>query len=81
MMRVKSIETYFADKNTFSRQQDVEVWGVRWIEGGISEAEVARNLNVSRMMISSLGKQFQTTGTVVKRPGQGRPKVTTLTED
>ncbi|GFV26782.1 hypothetical protein TNCV_5000661 [Trichonephila clavipes] len=42
--------------------------------------KVARNVNVSRMVISRLWKQFQTMGTVVSKSGQVRRKATP-TED
>ncbi|GFY16852.1 hypothetical protein TNCV_3689101 [Trichonephila clavipes] len=38
---------------------------LRWRVIGMTQAEVARNVNVSRMAISRLSKQFQTT-----RPGK-----------
>ncbi|GFV85458.1 hypothetical protein TNCV_3772821 [Trichonephila clavipes] len=58
---------------------------LRWcavgrIEDGMSQAEVARNLNASRMVISRQWKQFQTMGTVV-RHGHDRPKATIPKED
>ncbi|GFW09710.1 hypothetical protein TNCV_1394111 [Trichonephila clavipes] len=51
-----------------------------WIEVRISQATVARNLNVYRVVISRLWKQFHTTSIVVRRLGQGRPKTKPPTE-
>ncbi|GFY15425.1 transposable element Tcb2 transposase [Trichonephila clavipes] len=47
----------------------------------MSQAEVTRNLNVSRMVVIRQWKQFQTTDAVVRRPKQGRPKATTPAEE
>ncbi|GFT29260.1 transposable element Tcb2 transposase [Trichonephila clavipes] len=38
-------------------------------------------LNISRQTVSKLWKQFQNDGTVVSRPGQGRKRMTTASED
>ncbi|GFS79868.1 hypothetical protein TNCV_750461 [Trichonephila clavipes] len=40
----------------------------------MSQAEIAKDLNISRMMISKLWKQFHATGTAVRRPEQCRLK-------
>ncbi|GFU55998.1 hypothetical protein TNCV_1557521 [Trichonephila clavipes] len=43
--------------------------------------KVSRNLNASRTVIFRLMKQFRTTDTVVRRPGQDRRKATAPMED
>ncbi|GFU20450.1 transposable element Tcb2 transposase [Trichonephila clavipes] len=55
-----------------SLDDDLRWRAIGWIEAGMSRAEVARNLNVSQMMIFKLWKQFQIICTVVRRPGKGR---------
>ncbi|GFX10675.1 transposable element Tc1 transposase [Trichonephila clavipes] len=46
-----------------------------------SITETAICLNISRQTVSKLWKQFQNDGTVVRRPGQGRKRMTTASED
>ncbi|KFM57765.1 Transposable element Tcb2 transposase, partial [Stegodyphus mimosarum] len=43
--------------------------------------ETATCLNISRQTVSKLWKQFQNDGSVVRRPGQGRKRMTTASED
>ncbi|GFS66611.1 transposable element Tc1 transposase [Trichonephila clavipes] len=50
-------------------------------EAGQSITETATCLNISRQTVSKLWKQFQNDGTVVRRPGQGRKRMTTASED
>ncbi|GFV56815.1 transposable element Tcb2 transposase [Trichonephila clavipes] len=59
---------------------------VKWriigrLEAGQSITETATCLNISRQTVSKLWKQFQNNGTVVRRPGQGRKRMTTASED
>ncbi|GFS65224.1 transposable element Tcb2 transposase [Trichonephila clavipes] len=59
---------------------------VKWriigrLEAGQSITETATCLNISRQTVSKLWKQFQNDGTVVRRPGQGRKRMTTASED
>ncbi|GFU03058.1 transposable element Tcb2 transposase [Trichonephila clavipes] len=59
---------------------------VKWriigrLEAGQSITETATCLNISRQIVSKLWKQFQNDGTVVRRPGQGRKRMTTASED
>ncbi|GFV21050.1 transposable element Tcb2 transposase [Trichonephila clavipes] len=51
------------------------------LEAGQSITETATCLNISRQTVSKLWKQFQNDGTVVRRPGQGRKRRTTASED
>jgi len=51
------------------------------MEMGLSQAETARRLNVGRNVVHRLWNQFQTEGTISRRPGQGRPRVTTPSDD
>ena len=51
------------------------------LEASQSQAQVARELDVTLSVISNLWSQFKTSGTVCKRPGRGRPKGTTTNED
>src|SRR5713101_7901833 len=50
-------------------------------EAGQSQAEVAKWLSVLRKVVSELWRQFTETGTITRKRGQGRPKVTTTRED
>ncbi|KFM57054.1 Transposable element Tcb2 transposase, partial [Stegodyphus mimosarum] len=59
---------------------------VKWriigrLEAGQSIMETATCLNISRQTVSKLWKQFQNDGSVVRRPGQGRKRMTTASED
>ncbi|GFV26165.1 transposable element Tc1 transposase [Trichonephila clavipes] len=59
---------------------------VKWriigrLEAGQSITETATCLNISRQTVSKLWKQFQNDGTVVRRPGQGRKRMTIASED
>ncbi|GFY12692.1 transposable element Tcb1 transposase [Trichonephila clavipes] len=59
---------------------------VKWriigrLEAGQSITETATCLNISRQTVSKLWKHFQNDGTVVRRPGQGRKRMTTASED
>lgn len=60
--------------------------GMRWrivgrIEAGQSQAQVARELDITPSVISNLWSQFKTSGTVCRRPGQGRPRASTANDD
>ena len=54
-----------------------------WVdfEAGQSQTQVARELDITPSVISNLGSQFKTSGTVCKQPEQGRPSATTANED
>ncbi|GFV50024.1 hypothetical protein TNCV_2372671 [Trichonephila clavipes] len=54
---------------------DLRWRAVGWTDGGMSQEEEARNLNVSRMVISRLWKQFKTMGIVVRRHGMDYQKL------
>ena len=59
---------------------------LRWraigrMEAGQSQADVARWLNVHRSVVSRMWQQFVEAENVSRRPGQGRPRVTTQRED
>ena len=51
------------------------------MEMGLSLAEAASRLNMSRSVVQRLWNQFQTTDSVSRRPVPGRPRVMTLAED
>ncbi|GFT60857.1 transposable element Tcb2 transposase [Trichonephila clavipes] len=62
--------------------EDSERWrAVARIEAGQSMTDVALFFGVHHSVISRLWKQFQTTQTVVRRPVDGRPRVTTPAEN
>ncbi|GFX15270.1 transposable element Tcb2 transposase [Trichonephila clavipes] len=48
---------------------------------GLSQADAARRLNVSRSVVQRLWDQYQSEDSVSRRPVPGRPRATTLSED
>ncbi|GFX50680.1 transposable element Tc3 transposase [Trichonephila clavipes] len=50
---------------------------VGWMEMGLSQAVVARRLNVSRSVVQRLWDQYQSEDSVSRRPVPGRPRATT----
>ena len=58
---------------------------MRWrivgrLEAGQSQAQVAKELDITPSVISNLWSYFKTSGKVCRRPGQGRPRTTTANE-
>ncbi|GFU49094.1 transposable element Tcb2 transposase [Trichonephila clavipes] len=53
---------------------------VGWMEMGLSQADTARSLNVSRS-VQRLWDQYQSEDSVSRRPVPGRPRATTPAED
>ncbi|GFX26171.1 transposable element Tcb2 transposase [Trichonephila clavipes] len=56
-------------------------WAVGWMEMGLSQADAARRLNVSRSVVQRLWDQYQSEDSVSRRPVPGRPRATTPAED
>ncbi|GFX59142.1 HTH_Tnp_Tc3_2 domain-containing protein [Trichonephila clavipes] len=54
---------------------------VGWMEMGLSQAEAARRLNVSRSVVQRLWDQYQSEDSVSRRPVPGRQRATTPAED
>ncbi|GFW25250.1 transposable element Tcb2 transposase [Trichonephila clavipes] len=54
---------------------------VGWMEMGLSQADAARRLNVSRSVVRRLWDQYQSEDSVSRRPVPGRPRATTPAED
>ncbi|GFV31518.1 uncharacterized protein TNCV_3998291 [Trichonephila clavipes] len=54
---------------------------VGWMEMGLSQADAARRLNVSRSVVQRLWDQYQSEDSVSIRPVPGRPRATTPAED
>ncbi|GFS51280.1 transposable element Tc3 transposase [Trichonephila clavipes] len=54
---------------------------VGWMEMGLSQADAARRLNVSRSVVQRLWDQYQSEDSVSRRPVPGRPQATTPAED
>ncbi|GFW76516.1 transposable element Tcb2 transposase [Trichonephila clavipes] len=54
---------------------------VGWMEMGLSQADVAKRLNVSRSVVQRLWDQYQSEDSVSRRPVTGRPRATTPAED
>ncbi|GFW48872.1 HTH_Tnp_Tc3_2 domain-containing protein [Trichonephila clavipes] len=48
---------------------------------GLSQADAARRLNVSRSVVQRLWDQYQSEDSVSRRPVPGRPRATTPAED
>ncbi|GBL95208.1 hypothetical protein AVEN_253535-1 [Araneus ventricosus] len=60
--------------------------GMRWrivgrLEAGQSQVRICREFNLTPSITCNLWKQFQDTGSIKKKPWQGRPRATTATED
>ncbi|GFU51946.1 HTH_Tnp_Tc3_2 domain-containing protein [Trichonephila clavipes] len=51
------------------------------MEMGLSQADAARRLNVSRSVVQRLWDQYQSEDYVSRRPVPGRPRATTPAED
>ncbi|GFU66131.1 transposable element Tcb2 transposase [Trichonephila clavipes] len=54
---------------------------VGMLESSRSQTEVSRILNVDQSVISRLRQRFQKTGSVIRQPVSGRPRVTTRRQD
>ncbi|GBN39223.1 hypothetical protein AVEN_1272-1 [Araneus ventricosus] len=54
---------------------------VGWMEMGLSQADAARRLNVSRSMVQRLWDQYQSVDFVSRRHVSSQPRVTTPAED
>ncbi|GFV39259.1 transposable element Tcb2 transposase [Trichonephila clavipes] len=54
---------------------------IGWMEMGLSQADVARRLNVSRSVVQRLWDQYQSEDSVSRKPVPGRPRATTPAED
>ncbi|GFV83947.1 uncharacterized protein TNCV_1479491 [Trichonephila clavipes] len=54
---------------------------VGWMEMGLSQADAARRINVSRSVVQRLWDQYQSEDSVSRRPVPGRPRATTPAED
>ncbi|GFU70449.1 uncharacterized protein TNCV_1116451 [Trichonephila clavipes] len=54
---------------------------VGWMEMGLSQADTARRLNVSRSVVQRLWDQYQSEDSVSRRPVPGQPRATTPAED
>ena len=60
--------------------------GIRWrivgrLETGQSQLHVATKLDVTPSVVCNVWKQFQDTGSISRRPGQGRRRATMTNED
>ncbi|GFW42697.1 transposable element Tcb2 transposase [Trichonephila clavipes] len=54
---------------------------VGWMEMGLSQADAARRLNVSRSVVQRVWNQYQSEDSVSRRPVPGQPRATTPAED
>ncbi|GFW47567.1 transposable element Tcb2 transposase [Trichonephila clavipes] len=64
-----------------SHLTDSDAWRVGRLEGGQTQAAVAQAIGVSQSVISRIWNRFLETGSVGRRPGQGRRRATTPNED
>ncbi|GBN06438.1 hypothetical protein AVEN_78133-1 [Araneus ventricosus] len=60
--------------------------GMRWrivgrLEAGQSQVQICREFNLTPSVVCNLWKHFEDTGSTERKPQQGRPRVTTTTED
>ncbi|GBL79584.1 hypothetical protein AVEN_18151-1 [Araneus ventricosus] len=56
--------------------------GMRWrivgrLEASQSQVQICREFNLTPSVVCNLWKQFQDTGSIERKPGQGRPRATT----
>ncbi|GFX72301.1 HTH_Tnp_Tc3_2 domain-containing protein [Trichonephila clavipes] len=51
------------------------------LESGQTQRSVADAIGVARSVVARLWNRFQETGNVRRRPGAGRPRTTTSTDD
>ncbi|GFX35615.1 transposable element Tcb2 transposase [Trichonephila clavipes] len=70
----------FVDSELCSYTGD-EAWRVGRLEGGQTQAEVAKAIGVSQSVISRIWNRFLETGSAGRRPGQGRRVATKPNED
>ncbi|GBM69164.1 hypothetical protein AVEN_91748-1 [Araneus ventricosus] len=59
---------------------------MRWrivgrLEADQSQVQICREFNLTPSVVCNLWKQFQDTGSIERKPGQGRPRAITATED
>ncbi|GFV04060.1 transposable element Tc1 transposase [Trichonephila clavipes] len=62
--------------------------GIRWLVAERLETDhtqcriqICREFNLTFSIVCDLWKQFQDTGSIERKPGQGRPRTTTARED
>ncbi|GBO13833.1 hypothetical protein AVEN_191936-1 [Araneus ventricosus] len=60
--------------------------GMRWrivgrLEAGQPQVQIFREFNLTPNVVCNFWKQFQDTGSIERKSGQGRPRATTATED
>ncbi|GBN48829.1 Transposable element Tc1 transposase [Araneus ventricosus] len=60
--------------------------GMRWriagrLEAGQSQVQICREFDLTSSVVCNLRKQFRDTVSIERKPGQGRPRATTATED
>ncbi|GBM82475.1 hypothetical protein AVEN_227008-1 [Araneus ventricosus] len=60
--------------------------GMRWqivgrLEAGQSQVQICREFTLTPSVVCNLWKQFQDTGSIERKPSQGRPRPTSATED
>ncbi|GBM88650.1 hypothetical protein AVEN_139604-1 [Araneus ventricosus] len=68
------------------RLDDGMRWRILWrLEAGHSQVEICREFSLTPSAVcnlwNNLWKQFQDTGSIERKPGQGRPRATTAIED
>ncbi|GBN38921.1 hypothetical protein AVEN_103449-1 [Araneus ventricosus] len=51
------------------------------LEAGQSQVQICREFNLTPSVVCNFWKHFQDTGSIERKPGQGRPRATTATED
>ncbi|GBO26509.1 hypothetical protein AVEN_53650-1 [Araneus ventricosus] len=67
--------------NNHQRLDDGMSWRiVGRLEAGQSQVQICREFNLTPSVVYDLWKQFQDTGSIERKPGQGRPRATKATE-
>ncbi|GFT23667.1 transposable element Tcb2 transposase [Trichonephila clavipes] len=84
-IRLRSIFFFRQGYLRMSQQLDLQesmAWRVIGrLESGQTQRSVADAIGVARSVVARLRNQFQETGNVRRRPGAGRPRTTTSTDD
>lgn len=78
--RIKKVEK--VTRKTMSRlRQNKREQAIGMLVAGMTQVQVVKNFNVSRMTIARIKTRLRDTGTTNDRPRSGRPRETTLRQD
>ncbi|GBN36419.1 hypothetical protein AVEN_112992-1 [Araneus ventricosus] len=79
---IDKIQIVTVKMSNHQRLDDEMKWRiVGRLEAGQSQVQICREFNLTPSVVCNLWKQLQDTGSIERKPGQGRPRATTATED